>query len=50
MAGTTGYRAILDYHSHSGADRIGNIKIEMIKMHKVNKGFSLISGWRVVVR
>ena len=29
MAGTQGYRTILDYHRHSGTDRIGNIKIEM---------------------
>jgi hypothetical protein len=40
MAGAEGYRAFLDYHGYSGSDRIGNIKIEIRKMHKI-KGISL---------
>jgi hypothetical protein len=50
MAGTQSYRTILDYHIHSGTDWFGNIKIEMITMHKINKGICLFSDWRVILR
>jgi hypothetical protein len=50
MAGTKGYCAFLDYHSHIGAYWFGNIKIEMRKMQREKKLISFIGLLKVVDR